>query len=115
MLNTRSWFIVIAIGLASLAKTSTSPAFEPTGGDQNGHLVGCEVPLDALKAHLGGYCRGPRKDRVIVFVNGVFGDAVDTWSSKTGYWPDLLARDPDFADADIYVHSFQSPYRAVAQ
>src|SRR5438477_534244 len=39
----------------------------------------------------GGYFRGPGKDRVIVFVNGIFGDAVSTWKNDGGaYWPTML-------------------------
>jgi hypothetical protein len=43
------------------------------------------------------------KDRVIVFVNGIFGDAVSTWmNNDCAYWPALLAADHAFDDADIY-------------
>lgn len=77
--------------------------------------TGCQVSLQTLKANLGGYCRGPSRSRVIVFVNGIFGDAVDTWSNGASYWPDMLAKDPTFDDSDIYVHSFQSPLLTSAQ
>ena len=64
----------------------------------------------------GGYLRGPNKDRVIVFVNGIFGDAVSTWKNEDGaYWPTMIAADHAFDEADIYVHSFQSPKLARAQ
>jgi hypothetical protein len=53
---------------------------------------------------------------VIVFVNGIFGDAVSTWKNDDGaYWPTMIAADPAFDEADIYVHSFQSPRLARAQ
>lgn len=53
----------------------------------------------------------PPRKRVIIFVNGVLGDAKSTWTNgATGaYWPDLLAKDDEFKDSDIYVHSFESP------
>jgi hypothetical protein len=76
---------------------------------------GCSVSLKTLRDNLGGYCRGPKKNRVIIFVNGIFGDAVDTWSNGDSYWPDLLAKDSTFDDSDIYVHSFKSPKIATAQ
>ena len=58
----------------------------------------------------GGYIRGPKNKRVIVFVNGIFGDAISTWKNDAGaYWPKLIEDDQTFDDADIYVHSFQSP------
>ncbi len=75
----------------------------------------CDTPLRTLKTNLGGYCRGPSKERVVVFVNGIFGDAVDTWSNGNAYWPELLAEDSSFDDTDIYVHSFVSPKVATAQ
>ena len=63
-----------------------------------------------------GYLRGPAKDRVIVFVNGVFGDSRSTWTNENGaYWPQLVADDPEYADSDIYVHSFESPKLSQAQ
>ena len=76
---------------------------------------GCKVALEDLRKVSGGYCRGPEKDKVIVFVNGIFGDAIDTWLNKTAYWPGMLALDKDFSDADIYIHSFDSPKIATAE
>jgi Putative serine esterase (DUF676) len=92
-----------ALGCAAnaLATTCPSPAdISFTGNSPGGYLSG----------------RGPDKDRVIVFVNGIFGDAVSTWmNDDCAYWPTLLAADHAFDDADIYVHSFQSPQLAQAQ
>jgi pimeloyl-ACP methyl ester carboxylesterase len=63
-----------------------------------------------LRSHSGGYLKPPSHKRVIVFINGIFGDAVSTWQNGSGsYWPELLAGDRDFADVDIYIHSFDSP------
>jgi pimeloyl-ACP methyl ester carboxylesterase len=47
----------------------------------------------------------------------VFGDSVSTWKNagSGAYWPELLAGDPAFQDADVYVHSFQSPVIGNAQ
>ena len=63
------------------------------------------------------YVRGPGKNRVIVFVNGVFGDSVSTWTNaeSRAYWPDLLASDPEFSESDIYVYDFESPKLGNAQ
>jgi pimeloyl-ACP methyl ester carboxylesterase len=64
-----------------------------------------------------GYLHPPTHDRVVIFVNGVFGDSVSTWkNSESGaYWPELLAGDPAFQDSDVYVHSFESPKLGSAQ
>src|SRR2546425_6348307 len=53
---------------------------------------------------------GPFRDRVIVFVHGIFGDANGTWRSLSGvYWPKLLLSDRAFDDYDIYVANYKSP------
>jgi len=58
------------------------------------------------------YVRRENKDSVIVFVHGVFGGGVGTWTNATShaYWPTLLADDDAFRSADIYVYSYSSPY-----
>lgn len=53
------------------------------------------------------YIRRSDADTVIVFVHGVMGDAVSTWTSQGGaYWPSLLSEDHTFDGADIYVLSY---------
>jgi hypothetical protein len=53
---------------------------------------------------------GPFKDRVIVFVHGIFGDATKTWTSSNGaYWPTLLLADKAFDGYDVYVATYASP------
>ena len=54
---------------------------------------------------------GPYKERVIVFVHGIFGDADSTWRySSVVYWPRLLLTDDMFRDSDVYVASYPTPY-----
>jgi pimeloyl-ACP methyl ester carboxylesterase len=74
-------------------------------------------PTAPFRSPSGGYVRGPAKGRVIVFVNGIFGDAISTWRNPTTgkYWPAMLNGDSSFSDADIFVHSFQSPKMTTAQ
>lgn len=57
------------------------------------------------------YERNQHKERVIVFVHGLFGDATSTWTcpAKT-YWPGMLLKDHAFDDSDIYVASYNTPY-----
>jgi tetratricopeptide (TPR) repeat protein/pimeloyl-ACP methyl ester carboxylesterase len=53
---------------------------------------------------------GPFKQRVIVFVHGIFGNSDDTWTSSNGaYWPKLLLNDGAFSDFDVYVANYESP------
>lgn len=58
------------------------------------------------------YERSDKKDRVIVLVHGIFGSAKDTWACPQGdfYWPKALLKDPAFADSDIYVAAYDSPF-----
>jgi pimeloyl-ACP methyl ester carboxylesterase len=54
---------------------------------------------------------GPYKERVIVFVHGIFGDADGTWRySPSVYWPRLLLNDAAYRDSDIYIASYSTPY-----
>ncbi len=58
------------------------------------------------------YVRRTNSETVIVFVHGVFGGSVGTWtnSQSHAYWPNLLLDDPTFKNADVYVYSYSSPY-----
>lgn len=54
---------------------------------------------------------GPYKERVVVFLHGIFGDAKSSWTNPSGvYWPRLLLTDDVFRDSDVYVASYSSPY-----
>jgi pimeloyl-ACP methyl ester carboxylesterase len=49
------------------------------------------------------YIRKSDSDNVIVFVHGIFGNSVETWTTGTNYWPEMLSKDNDFEGSDIYV------------
>lgn len=52
---------------------------------------------------------GPFKERVIVFVHGLLGDADNTWRySSEVYWPELLLTDHAFDDSDVYVVNYHT-------
>jgi pimeloyl-ACP methyl ester carboxylesterase len=89
--------------LATLLITSTLISC----GHKKGPAV--QVATDDTNPH---YVRRVNADTVIVFVHGIFGGAVGTWTNpQTGaYWPQLLVADPTFKDTDVYVYSYQSPY-----
>jgi len=78
---------------------------------------GCEGPKGPSVGPTGGlessrYIRRQNADTVIVFIHGIFGGAVGTWtnSQSGGYWPQLLVDDPAFQNADVYVYSYATPY-----
>src|SRR5216684_697129 len=57
------------------------------------------------------YQRRGNRDRVIVFIHGIFGSPSETWScSRDISWPHLLEGDPKFDSFDIYVVGYDAPY-----
>jgi hypothetical protein len=52
-------------------------------------------------------------DTVIVFVHGVMGDGLSTWTSESDtYWPTMLTTDHTFDGADIFVYSYPTGFWA---
>lgn len=73
-------------------------------------LGGCLPTIRADSLPKPHYERHNHKDRVIVFVHGLYGDATDTWTCPKGsYWPKMLLHDKAFDDSDIYVAAYDSP------
>lgn len=66
------------------------------------------------QSHRGGesfYVKRANQGLVIVFVHGIFGNSVDSWTLPNGtYFPLLLANDPAFDRADIYAYSYPSRF-----
>jgi pimeloyl-ACP methyl ester carboxylesterase len=60
-----------------------------------------------------GYFIGapPTNTGVIIFVHGLTGDGVGTWtaSRSKAYWPQMLREDPNFAGYDVYVVQYPTP------
>ena len=75
------------------------------------------MPLfrSAKPPKLSHFVRDNSQEKVVVFIHGITGDADKTWRNKESeaYWPTLLTEDPDFAEFDIYVVSYPSPYRYI--
>ena len=68
------------------------------------------VPRLAASQAGSHYERQENKARVIVFVHGLFGNPIDTWTCPKGaYWPKLLLSDSAFNDSDIYVLGYATP------
>src|SRR6516225_4529894 len=48
---------------------------------------------------------------VIVFVHGICGDSISTWTNPNGaYFPALLVSDPFFSAYDVYVYEYPSRF-----
>jgi pimeloyl-ACP methyl ester carboxylesterase len=45
-------------------------------------------------------------DSVIVFVHGIRGNGITSWTNKNVYWPELLTHDHTFDSSDIFVYSY---------
>jgi hypothetical protein len=76
-------------------------------------LVSCHyAPVTPPSEPVSHYERFENKDRVIVFVHGIFGNATDTWTCTTAnvYWPKLIRNDRAFSDSDVYVVAYSSPF-----
>jgi pimeloyl-ACP methyl ester carboxylesterase len=72
-------------------------------------LFGASVlrPVDGLAADPRYVRQTPGAARVIVFVHGVLGNGTSTWTAPNkAYWPDIVTKDPAFADFDIYVYEY---------
>jgi tetratricopeptide (TPR) repeat protein/pimeloyl-ACP methyl ester carboxylesterase len=54
-----------------------------------------------------------RPDKLIVFVHGLEGDSVETWTRKNGagafFWPQGLFEDSSFRDVDVLSFGYESP------
>jgi triacylglycerol esterase/lipase EstA (alpha/beta hydrolase family) len=67
---------------------------------------------DPISSHIR---KSPGADTVIVFVHGIMGDGVSTWTSESeshSYWPRMLTKDHAFDDVDIYVYSYPTGFWA---
>jgi pimeloyl-ACP methyl ester carboxylesterase len=52
------------------------------------------------------YIRNNGSDRVIIFVHGLLGDSVSTWTNGKSYWPRMIANDHDFDGVDVFVYQY---------
>jgi pimeloyl-ACP methyl ester carboxylesterase len=65
------------------------------------------ITTTAYAAPSSQYIRDTRADLVIVFVHGVFGDSISTWTSENNaYWPTMITQDSEFDGADVFVYQY---------
>jgi pimeloyl-ACP methyl ester carboxylesterase len=56
-----------------------------------------------------------RSKTIIVFVHGIFGDSRKTWTGSGGsYFPELVARDPQFAGVSVYTYEYPTSFSNAA-
>ncbi len=99
---------VMASGMMLAFLMSCPPKHGTTADDSKQSKPG-DLPV-RLGDH-GHYQRNEGKERVIVFVHGIYGSALTTWKcdqNNTG-WPELMASDDAFKNSDIYVVDYPSP------
>jgi hypothetical protein len=87
--------------------SSTPKTVNEGPGDQKPQAA----PVPVRLGDRGHYQRNEHKERVIVFVHGIYGSAMTTWncSQGKGSWPELMAADDTFKNSDIYVVDYPSP------
>lgn len=111
----RPFNLVIALAILLISSSCDKSSLSPSQSSNSSPETTTQTPrapsedFSFLRRQHGGYLRKPKNKRVIVFVNGIFGDAVSTWENSGKYWPKLLLADSEFQDVDVYVHSFDSP------
>ena len=95
--------------LTSCSACDPKPDPVVTPNNPNGSDAKAVTPAPSTGSH---YERKEAKERVIVFVHGVYGSAAGTWTCvATGVaWPKLLLSDPAFANTDIYVAEYPTHF-----
>jgi len=93
-----------------LASCSGCSPGEPKGAS-NGETPANNT-VDSGGAVASHYERNEGKERVIIFIHGIYGSAADTWKcAKTGStWPKMLLGDSHFANADVYVAQYPTHF-----
>jgi pimeloyl-ACP methyl ester carboxylesterase len=56
------------------------------------------------------YIRDQNSDKVIIFVHGLFGDSVNTWTNGSAYWPEMITKDHDFDGVDVFVYQYPTSF-----
>jgi pimeloyl-ACP methyl ester carboxylesterase len=91
---------VVIAWLAQAAHGQPSPPSAPPSDWQGGYLG----------------AKDAKRKVAVVFIHGVLGNYLTSWTNKNGtYWPQLVAKDSVFKDANVYVYRYQSPKLETAQ
>ncbi len=71
-------------------------------------IIYSDYLYSADSKYIGGYNQNAKT--VIIFVHGVLGDSRTSWTNETTkeYWPELITKDPDFKDSNVYVFDYRT-------
>jgi pimeloyl-ACP methyl ester carboxylesterase len=95
-------FLVSSLCLVIVACNGKTKAIQPLQG-------GGEPIVSSSGPSIPWVRNDPANKSVIVFVHGVLGNALTTWSDGTHYWPTMLKTDSTFDGQNIYVYDYPSP------
>jgi pimeloyl-ACP methyl ester carboxylesterase len=76
-------------------------------------LLGLLVSFPLISANSSYVRNSKHNTSVIVFVHGILGNSIDTWTNtkSKAYWPDLLKSDSRFDNYNIYVYNYPSTFK----
>lgn len=107
-------FFIWAVSLISIAGCRTSGLLYPTplstqqsSSSEQACLSRRSQPSCFYKRDATG-----KQSKLIVFVHGIFGSGVSTWGDpqSESFWPAMVAADGRFANYDIYLVNYPTPF-----
>ncbi|MEW5931591.1 MAG: alpha/beta hydrolase [Gemmatimonadota bacterium] len=103
---------VLCLGAALLVGTPTAP-FSQTSTERGGAAAASAVGGLPSPAERNIWYRYKDSNTVVVFVHGIFSNIRDCWHYKdstnparSAYWPEMISRDAEFADAGIFLAGY---------
>jgi pimeloyl-ACP methyl ester carboxylesterase len=102
---------LLGIVYAATKEQQPTPAYQLEGVPQRYQEGYEDIFLAFLKPREGAAAlrEGGRRSRLFVFVHGLHGDHVDTWTNGNTYWPKLVRDDPNFGATDVAIFDYSSP------
>lgn len=98
-----AWLFLVLAAQAPVVRAQAFDAYAP----QFNHRcqTGGGVPKQEDVGQLVWY-RCKNSNTVVVFVHGFDSNNINAWKSETGYWPEIVAKDPIYKNASIVLAPF---------